>query len=388
MNREQQIVLRRNPLFKVGVVIILCALLTSLGGAFIRPDNSPFANKQFLELSVLKPMTTIRFLKVRRNEIIEHGSWLGDHFIGKRNEYQEIPVDSISLSGDYIVLTRYGQIKHEKIHLLDAYYQITNDDFTQPLTGTLNLIDGSQISYDIESLRANYRKDLVVEKRFVLGTDKYGRDVMSRLMSGAYISLSVGMISVFISLVLGIFLGMWAGYFRGWSDRVILWLINVVWSVPTLLLVIAITLVLGKGFWQIFVAVGLTMWVEVARIVRGQVLSIREKEFVEAGKVLGMSNLRIMVKHILPNISSPIIVISAANFATAILLEAGLSFLGIGAPPPQATWGKMISEHKAYLITGDAHLAIIPGIAIMLLVLSFTFIGNALRDTYDEKMVL
>jgi len=388
MNREQQIVLRRNPLFKVGIVIILCALLTSLGGAWLRPDSTAFANAQFLELSALKPMTEVRYLKVRRNEIIEDGFWLSDYFIGKRSEFQQIPIDSVWCSGDYLIITRYGRVKTEKIHLLDAYYPINTDEIALAETGTLNLINGSKISVDIEFLRANYAEDLVVEKRFILGSDKYGRDMLSRLMSGAYISLSVGLISVFISLVLGIFLGMWAGYFRGWSDRIILWLINVVWSVPTLLLVIAITLVLGKGFWQIFVAVGLTMWVEVARIVRGQVLSIREKEFVEAGKVLGMSNLRIMVRHILPNISGPIIVISAANFASAILLEAGLSFLGIGAPPPQATWGKMISEHKAYLITGDAYLAIIPGIAIMLLVLSFTFIGNALRDTYDEKMVV
>lgn len=387
MNREQQTKLRRNPLFKGGVVIILCALITSLGGAYIRPDDSPFANAQFLELSVLKPMTKVRFLKVRRNEIVEHASWLTEHFIGKRSEYRQIPFDSISLSGDDIILSRYGHVKTERIHLLDAYHPIDGNNLSLSSSGKLKLIDGNEVTVNVEVLRQNYMNDLVVEKSMMFGTDKYGRDLLSRLMSGTYISLSVGLISVVISLFLGIFLGMWAGYFRGWSDRIILWLINVVWSVPTLLLVIAITLVLGKGFWQIFVAVGLTMWVEVARIVRGQVLSMREKEFVEAGKVLGMSNLRIMARHILPNISGPIIVISAANFASAILLEAGLSFLGIGAPPPQATWGKMISEHKAYLITGDAHLAIIPGIAIMLLVLSFTFIGNALRDAYDEKMV-
>ncbi|HRN41199.1 MAG TPA: ABC transporter permease, partial [Vicingus sp.] len=207
------------------------------------------------------------------------------------------------------------------------------------------------------------------------------------LMAGTWISLSVGFISVFISLVIGITLGAIAGYYRGWVDDVIIWIINVVWSIPTLLLVIAITLALGKDFWQVFVAVGLTMWVEVARVVRGQVLSLREKEFVEAGRALGFNDKRIMLRHIIPNVLGPVIVISAINFASAILIEAGLSYLGIGAQPPQATWGKMISEHKGYIITGDAYLAVLPGVAITLMVLAFVLVGNGLRDAMDSKSV-
>ena len=130
-----------------------------------------------------------------------------------------------------------------------------------------------------------------------------------------------------------------AAYFRGKVDAVIMWLVNVVWSIPTLLMVIAISLALGKGFWQVFVAVGLTMWVEVARIVRGEVLSIREKEYVEAAQSLGFGHFRIIFKHILPNVMGAVIVISAANFASAILIESGLSFLGIGAQPPMPSWG-------------------------------------------------
>ena len=165
-----------------------------------------------------------------------------------------------------------------------------------------------------------------------------------------------------------------------------MWFINVVWSIPTLLLVIAITFALGRGFWQIFVAVGLTMWVEVARVVRGQIMSIREKEFVEAGFALGYSNFRIIFKHILPNIMSPVIVISAANFAAAILIEAGLSFLGIGVQPPMPSWGSMIKEYYSFIILDSAYLAIVPGIAIVILVLAFMTLGNALRDTLDVKM--
>ena len=163
------------------------------------------------------------------------------------------------------------------------------------------------------------------------------------------------------------------------------WIINVVWSIPTLLLVIAITFALGKGFWQVFVAVGLTMWVEVARVVRGQILSIREKEYVEAGRALGFSNFRIIFHHILPNIMGVVIVISAANFASAILLEAGLSFLGIGVQPPMPSWGSMIKENYGYIILDSAHLAILPGLAIMLMVLAFMLVGNALRDALDVK---
>jgi len=204
-------------------------------------------------------------------------------------------------------------------------------------------------------------------------------------MIGTRVSLSVGLISVLISLLIGISLGSFAGYFRGWTDRLIMWLINVVWSVPTLLMVIAITLVLGKGFWQIFVAVGLTMWVEVARIVRGQVLSVREKEYVEAARVLGFGHMRILFRHILPNILSPVIIISAANFASAILIEAGLSFLGVGIQPPLPSWGSMIKDHYGFIIVNQAYLAVLPGLAIMIMVLAFTLIGNGLRDALDTR---
>ena len=225
----------------------------------------------------------------------------------------------------------------------------------------------------------------ITNQTFFFGTDKYGRDMLSRMLYGIRISLSVGFIAVFISLIIGISLGLIAGYFRGRTDDIIMWLVNVIWSIPTLLMVIAITLALGKGFWQVFVAVGLTMWVEVARIVRGQVLSIRELEYVEAGKALAYKPFRIIFKHILPNIIGPVIVISAANFAAAILIEAGLSFLGIGAQPPMPSWGGMIKDHYTYIIMDKAYLAIIPGVAIMSLVLAFMLLGNGLRDAFDVK---
>ena len=150
-----------------------------------------------------------------------------------------------------------------------------------------------------------------------------------------------------------------------------------------MLLVVAISFALGKGFWQIFIAIGLSSWVEVARVVRGQVFSIREKEYIQAAKVLGFGSWRIMFKHILPNLKSSLIVLAVANFGSAILLESGLSFLGLGVSPPTPSWGMMIKEYYAYIMFDSAYLAIIPGLAIMALVMAFNFIGIALRDALD-----
>lgn len=225
----------------------------------------------------------------------------------------------------------------------------------------------------------------VLKKTFWLGTDKYGRDLLSRLLIGARISFSIGIIAVTISLLIGLFLGAIAGYYGGIVDSIIMWFINVTWSIPTILLVIAITVSLGKGLWQIYIAVGLTMWVEVARIVRGQTKSIKNLQYIEAAKVLGLSNLQIITKHILPNIMGPVIVISASNFAASILVESGLSFLGLGAQPPTPSWGIIIKNHYNYIVTGKAYLAVIPGSLIVLLVLSFMILGNVLRDKLDVK---
>jgi len=276
-------------------------------------------------------------------------------FFGNKNSPTEIPLQNYELDKNIFYFNEYG-------------------DFSDQFNNSIEIDKYNDL-----------QNNKIISRVFLLGTDKFGRDVLSRLVIGARISFFIGFISVLISLIIGIILGSLSGYYLGNIDRLIMWIINVTWSIPTLLLVIAITLALGKGLWQVFIAVGLTMWVDVARVVRGQVMIIKERQFITAARVLGFSDLRILTKHILPNIVSPLIIISAANFAASILIESGLSFLGLGAQPPMASWGSIIKDHYNYIILGKPMLAIIPGICIMSLVMAFMLLGNKLRDKLDVK---
>ncbi|MCK6640303.1 MAG: ABC transporter permease [Bacteroidia bacterium] len=385
--------LKRNRLSMFGIGIIAIMMLISILGYLITPDSSPDAATHIEEISIRKPGFSCQLIKLRKNIPPADQNFLSTMLFGQPNEYEYHAINKYWFKGNDIYWEEYQEGEMGRIwryNLADAIYainptfQISNDS----VRGTIDFYaygDARKIHKTVSELQKEITAN-IYDKSFVLGTDHFGRDLLSRLMIGSRISLFVGFISVVISIFIGILMGALAGFFRGWVDDLIMWVINVVWSIPTLLLVIAITLVLGRGIFPIFVAVGLTMWVETARVVRGQILSVREKEFVEAGRALGFTNVRLILRHILPNVMGPVIVISANNFASAILIEAGLSYLGIGVTRPTPSWGMMISEYKGYILTGDAYLAVLPGIAIMLVVLAFMLLGNGLRDAIDTKM--
>ncbi|MDG1263987.1 MAG: ABC transporter permease [Flavobacteriaceae bacterium] len=335
---------------RFGLISVLYIVVITFIAAFayvLAPDSSPNANQMHLSIHSKPPGFSTQIL-ILPNSNFEKGT-------------EEIAIEQLVWKEDKLFFQAFG----------------TSQDYLQLVN--LNLYPTQTTYKQVEEL-------FVTKKTFLLGTDKYGRDLLSRVLIGSRISISIGFVAVIISLLVGVFIGALAGYFGGKLDRFMVWFINVVWSIPTLLMVIGITLALGKGYWQVFIAVGLTMWVEVARVVRGQVISVKEKTFIQAARVLGYSDYRILVKHILPIIIPPLIVISAANFASAILIESGLSFLGIGAQPPVPSWGGMIKDHFRYILLGKPYLAIVPGIAIMSLVFAFMTLGNSLRDALDVKL--
>ena len=337
--------------------IVLCGL-ASLFAYVIAPDSSQNANQMHLSIHSQGPGFKADILTIP-SSITSSQSFFVTWFSGKKNVDTEIPITSYSVLKEGLEYTQYV------------------GDGMEGMPKTIQIAG-------VDDYNA-FAKAHISSRTFLLGTDKYGRDLLSRTLIGARISFSIGFVAVFISLIIGLLMGSVAGYFGGKVDAAIMWVINVTWSIPTLLLVIAITLALGKGYWQVFIAVGLTMWVEVARVVRGQVMGIKQMQYVTAARALGYTDARIIIKHILPNVIAPLIVISAANFAGAILIESGLSFLGIGAQPPTPSWGAMIKDHYSYIILGKPYLAVIPGLAIMLLVMAFMLVGNALRDALDVK---
>jgi len=329
--------LKRNKLAMAGLYVLIFMVIVAVFADFIAPFNP---NAQILEYATKK-------MGFEGNVLVKN--------VGSDAENPYIPIQGVVREQDGNVI----------------YKDFSGNEVSIPRA---DLVPGDQSEWN-------------EQVTFVLGTDRFGRDILSRLIYGARVSLSVGLISESIAVVLGILLGAIAGYFRGAADKFVMWIVNVVWAFPSILFVIAISVVLGKGFWQAFVAIGLTAWVDVARIVRGQFFSLRETEYVEATRAVGFKAPRVILRHILPNAMGPVIVIGTAGFATAIIFEASLSFLGLGVQPPTASWGQMIFDGYKYIIAGtNWGLAVFPSLAIMITVFAVNLLGDGIRDAFDPKL--
>lgn len=334
-----------------GLIYIVICVLAAIFAYPLATDDSPQANDQILSLRKLPPGTCVDILRLPQGQAPE--------------------------SSAFAWLT--GWPRRDKPLALAP--------------GTTPIEQGSFLEYTlwsgekVQRKRSDFGTNPEIEKRcFTLGSDGYGRDLWSRLLLGARVSLAVGALSVLLSLAIGLTLGLAAGYLGGWVDRVVMWFLSVMWSLPTLLLAMALSFVMGGGFWQLFVAIGLSMWVEPARMVRGEALAVRKLPFAEAAEALGYGKWRIMWKHVLPNVFNPLIIVAVANFGTAVLIESGLSFLGIGVAPPTPSWGRMIYEgYQFIMFENGVWLALFPGLALILLVVSINVLGIGLRDALAER---
>jgi len=222
-------------------------------------------------------------------------------------------------------------------------------------------------------------------REHILGTDEFGRSILSRIIFGARVSLNIALIASAVALGIGVPLGALAGYYGGWFDSIVQGLVDLTWAFPTILAALAIMFILGTGLHSVMIAVGVVYWAGYARITRGQFLALREEEYVQAARALGASNFRIIWRHLLPNSLAPLLVQLSLGMGQVILIEASLSFLGLGAQPPTPSWGSMLSNGRAYLLVAPWQ-TLFPGVAIMLVVLGFNLMGDGLRDALDPRL--
>jgi peptide/nickel transport system permease protein len=341
----------------IALVIIVVWILVALFAVILSPDKSPLADNINGNLALRPPGTEQVVYKDFNSIHSSKTNWFSTHLWGEQKDFEEIPVYAHSFQHDTAQLVIFDRgVPKETLYI------------------PLNKAD-----------TIAWKDKHFITRSFPWGSDKRGRDLKSQIFHGARISILVGFFSLIIALSIGITLGLVSGYYGGKVDRVIQFVISVMWTLPTFVLVLAFSVSLGKGLWQMMLAIGLVSWVDIARLVRGQVLSIKEKEYIQATKILGFSDIRILFKHILPVLRGNILIVASSNFASAILLEAGLSFLGMGVAPPTPSWGMIIQEHFTFITFGKAYLALIPGICLASLVLSVNLLSNALRDVFDER---
>ncbi|GAB4123475.1 MAG: hypothetical protein OHK0045_16110 [Raineya sp.] len=385
-----------------GLVVVIFAVFVAILSYLIMPDQTPDGDDGSVYIQTQPPGFQVTLLKKHKNIPIEHPNFFEKMFLGDPSEYTIIPIRRYTID-EKNLWVHYEDIKgkKDKVNLLAAIKslyvgEVKNIQGAEGMTEKPYRLEGEKVIFinykgeiettTISDLVQEFMHKNIENRTYWLGTDRQGRDMLSRLILGTRISLGIGLVAIFISVIVGVTLGSLAGFFGGKVDYLITWFMTVVWSIPQIMLVIAISLALGRGVWVAFIAVGLTTWVDIARLVRGEIMAIKEKQYIEASRALGLSNFKIVFKHILPNLFGPLIVVISSNFASAILTEAGLSFLGLGAQPPTPSWGMMVYEGKNYIGSASGfHMIFYPSLAICVMVLAFNLLGNGLRDAYDPK---
>jgi peptide/nickel transport system permease protein len=314
----------------------------------------------------------------------------------QESPYYLVPYSQFTIEGNKILLEvqNSSMIQEIKSFFLEDVFYSLSDEQSSELRSTGQLyglqldVYGDEISSNIEEQIALVKSENLLTRNYILGSDPFGRDMLSRMMAGSYVTLLVGVSSVLIALFIGLFIGVVAGYFGGFLDRVLLWLMNVFWSVPAILLVISIALIFGQGVMSLVLGIGLILWVEMAQVIRNEVSNLSQKEYVKAARLMGLSDFRILYHHILPNLTGVILVLAVGNFAQAILLEAGLNFLGVGITLPSPSWGGMVRELYGFLITDGAFMALIPCVSIVVLVSCAVILSSELKRQFNLKQGL
>ena len=274
--------------------------------------------------------------------------------------------------------------------------QVLENSFLNPMTRTCvekteqttrSLKDWMLGSENYQKLVLSNEKPCSNQLTYILGTDRYGRDLISRIIIGMRFTLLVSLLSVIFACLIGISLGSIAAYYGGKTDQTVSFLINIFWALPTILLAFVILMSFGRNMTALFVSIGLTLWADIARLVRGQVLGLKEQNYIQSAKAMGFSDLRIIIGQILPNMAGPILIQASGNFALAVLLESGLSFLGMGLQAPIPTLGNILQDQYTQAFNGQILQSLIPAIVLVLLILSFQLLANHYRDKMDVKLV-
>lgn len=383
--------LREKPRAIALFFIAFCTILAVFAYLFT-DDKTPNINEQITGIGLKKPGFTVDLICFPKNNEVENVSFLRALFNGREDTKRYVAAAWYLIGPDSLYYKPYDEdtpVDSIPVTVLHKARWLLGDGvIAAKKEGAAYLVTfdtGEEKSIHVQETDETLRKEGLERRTYWLGTDLFGRSLMDRIILGIRYSLFIGFLAVAISITIGTLIGMISGYFGGRVDDMLSYVMNVFWSIPTLILVFAIVLVTGRGIQNIFIAVGLTMWVDAARLVRGQVLALKKEKYVESAKTMGMGTIRILSRHILPNMLGPLIVIAVSNFASAIIVESGLSYLGFGIQPPTPSLGSILSENYGFILSGKPMLAIAPVVVLLLLVLAFNLVGNGVRDIFDVK---